>query len=104
MSILGVIEIWDKTHVFLADERFVPRSDKYSNYGLIKEHLLKHIIFLVSGEKKARAVKEMLENRRSTLPAAQVQPVCGIVYLVMDESAASLLSETRLEYNRHSYG
>jgi 6-phosphogluconolactonase len=34
---------WDKTHLFLADERFVPASDEDSNYGLIKEHLVSHI-------------------------------------------------------------
>ena len=34
---------WEKTHIFLADERFVPAYDKDSNLGLIKEHLLNHI-------------------------------------------------------------
>ncbi len=34
---------WDKIHIFLADERFVPPYDKESNYGLIKEHLLNHV-------------------------------------------------------------
>jgi 6-phosphogluconolactonase len=182
---------WDKTHIFLADERFVPASDKDSNYGLIKEHLVNHInmptqnihpvltrgitversagnyeedirrffhsgregfpafdlimlgigedghtaslfpgnrslseerrlvipavadkspterisltlpvinnagciVFLVTGQSKARAVKEVLEDRDSTLPAAQVKPVGGVVYFVMDEGAASLLSD-----------
>ncbi len=190
---------WDKTHVFLVDERFVPPADKDSNYALIREHLLqhinipnenihpistegitleesarryeedlrsffkigedkiadfdlimlgigedghtaslfpgspslregrclvipvvadnyphervsltlpiinnaRHIIFLVSGESKARAVKEVLENRRSTLPAAHVKPVSGVAYLVMDESAASLLSD--LDTSAHRF-
>jgi 6-phosphogluconolactonase len=34
---------WDRTHLFLADERFVPPSHNESNYGLIKEHLLSHV-------------------------------------------------------------
>ena len=34
---------WHRTHLFLADERFVPPSDSESNYGLIKEHLLSHV-------------------------------------------------------------
>jgi 6-phosphogluconolactonase len=34
---------WDRTHIFLADERFVPPSHNESNYGLIKEHLLSHV-------------------------------------------------------------
>ena len=34
---------WDRTHLFLADERFVPPSHNESNYGLIKEQLLSHV-------------------------------------------------------------
>jgi len=186
---------WEKTHIFLADERFVPSSDKESNYRLIREYLLshidipeanihpvqteeitlkqaaeryeddignffniqgdripvfdlimlgmgedghtaslfpgtpsleekrrltipviavkapnkrisltlpvlnkaKHIIFLVSGEDKAPAVKEMLESRDSELPAALVKPEHGSLLLVIDEAAASLLSIVRTE-------
>jgi hypothetical protein len=34
---------WDKTHIFFADERFVPYTDKVSNYRLINSHLLSRI-------------------------------------------------------------
>jgi 6-phosphogluconolactonase len=34
---------WDKTCLFLVDERFVPPSHNESNYGLINEHLLRHV-------------------------------------------------------------
>jgi 6-phosphogluconolactonase len=34
---------WDRTHVFFADERFVPHDDKASNYRMINEHLLSRI-------------------------------------------------------------
>ena len=182
---------WDKIHIFLADERFVPPYDKESNYGLIKEHLLNHvkipdenvhriqtegitleqsakkyeedirrffhlgddhfpdldlimlgigedghtaslfpgtpslavtrslavpvttdrvphqrisltlpvlmnakqIIFLVSGVNKARILKEILENRKSLLPAALVQRRSKTAYFVIDQGAASLLSD-----------
>ena len=35
--------LWEKTHIFLVDERFVPPSHKESNYRLIQEYLLNHI-------------------------------------------------------------
>ncbi len=31
---------WDKTHIFLVDERCVPFSDSDSNYGMIRSHLI----------------------------------------------------------------
>jgi len=34
---------WGKTHIFLADERFVSFDEPDSNYGMIKEALLRHI-------------------------------------------------------------
>lgn len=34
---------WQKTHVFLADERFVPAHDEESNYRLVRECLLNHV-------------------------------------------------------------
>ena len=186
---------WEKTHIFLADERFVPLSDKESNYHLIQEYLLnyinipeanihpvqteentleqaaeryedhirnffniqgdripefdlimlgigedghtaslfpgtpslkekrhltipviavkaphkrisltlpvlnkaKHIIFLVSGENKTHAVKEMLESKNSKLPAALVKPENGSLLLVIDEAAASLLTVSKVK-------
>ena len=185
---------WDRTHLFLADERFVPFSHSASNYGLIKEHLLSHvnmpeenvhriqtekitleqsarryeedirrffriegglvpqfdlimlgigedghtaslfpektslqertrlaipvitekfpgkritltlpvinnaskIIFLVTGRNKARVLKEIVENKKSSLPASRVHPKQGVVYFVIDKQAASLLSGRKM--------
>jgi 6-phosphogluconolactonase len=190
---------WDKTHIFLADERFVSQYDKESNYRLIRETLLKnipipeenvhpiqtdegssdkaarkyeevirsffhilndkiprfdlimlgmgedghtaslfpgtssikeksrliipvvadkstserisltlpvlnnakHIIFLISGEDKALAVKEMLENEASNLPAALVKPENVSLMVVLDKGAASLLSD--FDQSRHLF-
>ena len=181
---------WDRTHIFLVDERFVPHSHRESNYGLVKKHLLTHakipdenvhriqtegitleqsairyeeeirsffhiergslpefdlimlgigkdghtaslfpgkaslkertrlvipvtankfpheritltlpvinnarnIIFLVSGRNKARALKEILENKKSRLPASRVHLEQGMIYFIIDKGAASLLS------------
>lgn len=182
---------WEKTHIFLADERFVPAYDKDNNFGLIKQHLLnyieipdenlhtisteditleqsakkyeedirrffhlgvdqfpdldlimlgigedghtaslfpgtpplgvtrrlavpvttdrvphqrisltlpllinaKQIIFLVGGVNKARILKEILENGKGTLPAALVHRRSKTAYFVIDQGAASLLSD-----------
>ena len=32
--------VWDKTHIFFADERFVPENSPESNYHLVVHHLL----------------------------------------------------------------
>ena len=186
---------WDKTHIFLADERFVPPDDKTSNYRIINEHLLgriampkenihpiptqgltleqsaeryeadmrtffkigdndvpvfdliilgigadghtaslfpgtvsspgtkglaipvcadqspaerislalgvinnaKNICFLVTGEGKADAIKAIVEDKASVLPAAQVKPTRGTVLFLMDQGAASLLSNKGVE-------
>jgi 6-phosphogluconolactonase len=34
---------WARTHIFLADERFVPFSDRDSNYGMLNDLLLSHV-------------------------------------------------------------
>jgi len=185
---------WDRTHIFLADERFVPPSHNESNYNLIKEHLLSHvnisdenvhriqtegitleqsarryeedirrffrnkgdamprfdlimlgigedghtaslfpgkssqkerkhlaipvtaekspdkritltlpvinnarkIIFLVSGRDKAKGLKEIVEDKKSSLPASHVHLRQGMVYFIIDQPAASLLSGRKM--------
>ena len=44
---------------------------------------------------QAGVLKEILEHRKSTLPAALVRHGSRSVYFVMDEGAASLLTVTR---------
>jgi 6-phosphogluconolactonase len=41
----GVKEMlpWDKTHIFIVDERFVPLEHRDSNYRMLKETLLDHV-------------------------------------------------------------
>jgi len=36
-------DLWSQTHVFLADERFVPEDDLDSNMGMIKSNLLNYV-------------------------------------------------------------
>jgi 6-phosphogluconolactonase len=55
----------------------------------------RRIILLVTGAQKAEAIREIVEDRESRLPASLVRRRARSVYLVMDEGAASLLSDTR---------
>ncbi|UCH06067.1 MAG: 6-phosphogluconolactonase [Deltaproteobacteria bacterium] len=52
----------------------------------------RNIMFLVSGRTKAKALKEILENKESRLPASHVHLEQGMVYFMIDQPAASLLS------------
>ncbi|HUT71621.1 MAG TPA: 6-phosphogluconolactonase [Desulfatiglandales bacterium] len=54
------------------------------------------IMFLVSGRNKARALKEIVEDKKSSLPASHVHPKQGIVYFMIDKPAASLLSGRKM--------
>ncbi len=39
----GGVLPWEKIHLFFADERFVSHDDSDSNYGMIRQNLLRHI-------------------------------------------------------------
>jgi 6-phosphogluconolactonase len=53
----------------------------------------KRIMFLVTGANKAKRVKEIIEDEECTLPAALVHRRSKTAYFVMDQGAASLLSD-----------
>jgi 6-phosphogluconolactonase len=57
------------------------------------------VIFLVSGRKKAKVLKEVLEDfpDQKRLPAQSIQPINGDLYWMLDEEAGSLLSRQLLE-------
>ena len=50
------------------------------------------VVFLVSGARKAKVLKDILENDESAVPAAQVSPKDGTLVLIADAAAASRLS------------
>jgi 6-phosphogluconolactonase len=49
------------------------------------------VLFLVSGEGKARAVKEVLKGGEPGFPAARVLPVAGRLFWYLDSAAARML-------------
>jgi 6-phosphogluconolactonase len=74
---------WEKTHVFLADERFVPFESEESNYGMIKRNLLdpsgvnkENVHFLdaweenaeLSADKYARVIKDFFGLEQGGFP------------------------------------
>lgn len=50
------------------------------------------VIFLVTGEEKADALRRVLERRDGSLPAARIQPIDGEVCWLVDREAAGELS------------
>ena len=52
----------------------------------------RHIVFLVTGEEKARTVQTVLENTKIRLPAQKIRPLNGQLTWLLDRKAASLLS------------
>ncbi|HZQ70441.1 MAG TPA: 6-phosphogluconolactonase [Terriglobales bacterium] len=51
-----------------------------------------NVVFMATGENKAPVMKDILENLKSTLPAAQVQPSNGRLLWLLDRAAASQLT------------
>jgi 6-phosphogluconolactonase len=52
----------------------------------------RQIVFLVSGDKKARIIQQILKNEKSQLPAQMVKPKTGGLIWLLDKDAASLIS------------
>lgn len=52
----------------------------------------RQVLFLVSGARKARIVKKVLENEDPLLPAARIRPESGHLMWLLDTDAASLLA------------
>jgi 6-phosphogluconolactonase len=68
--------LWKDTHIFLADERFVPRDHPDSNYRLVREHLI--------------------------VQAGSVHPVAA-EGLSQEEGAARYEEEIRTFFDTHAY-
>jgi 6-phosphogluconolactonase len=49
------------------------------------------VLFLVTGEDKARALREVFEDPASRLPAARVRPAGGDLFWYVDRAAAANL-------------
>ncbi|UCD34373.1 MAG: 6-phosphogluconolactonase [Nitrospiraceae bacterium] len=54
-----------------------------------------HVLVMALGKNKAGAVREVVENDQSTLPASLVKPEKGSLTFLLDEDAGSLLSDKK---------
>ena len=52
----------------------------------------RHIVFLITGAKKARTVQAVLRDRKIRLPAQKIRPLNGQLTWLLDRGAASLLA------------
>lgn len=73
-----------------------PEVDRVS-FTLPLINAASNVLFLVSGESKAHILNQVLaDDDRQALPAQQIQPVSGRLVWMVDEQAASMLSEDRI--------
>jgi len=49
----------------------------------------KHVVFLVSGQTKARVIRTIFEEKTGLLPAERIQPLSGELTYLLDRKAAS---------------
>jgi len=52
----------------------------------------RNIVFMITGQKKAKTVRAVLEGRKKGLPALKIRPLNGNLVWLLDHEAASLLS------------
>ncbi|MBF0506454.1 MAG: 6-phosphogluconolactonase [Nitrospirae bacterium] len=97
---------WNRTHLFLADERFVPIDDPDSNYHLLHETLLKniplpegnfHAVVTDSPDPLSSAGRYEEEIRRFFMPGPEGIPEFDLIMLGMgaDGHTASLFPGKR---------
>ncbi|MBW2093761.1 MAG: 6-phosphogluconolactonase [Deltaproteobacteria bacterium] len=60
----------------------------------------RNVVFLVVGKEKARAVKSVLEDHDTRLPAVHVQPSTGSLIWILDRDAAFLLSKEMISVSQ----
>jgi 6-phosphogluconolactonase len=77
----------------LVVENYVPLKDSWRltfTYPLING--ARRVFFLVTEERKAGVVKEVVESMNSRLPASAVRPISGQLDWYLDQAAASHLT------------
>lgn len=105
---------WDRIHIFLVDERFVPDTDSESNYRMIRETLLDrvdipaknvHPIFTGEADPRISVQKYEKELIRFLKPPSGGIPVLDLVMLGLGEDGhtASLFPGTPVIEERQRF-
>ena len=113
LAVLKKPSQWDKIHIFIVDERFVPPEDNESNFLMINQTLLKHIniprenihqISTAENTPEASAIKYEEDLISFFKPARGEFPIIDLIILGIGEDGhtASLFPSTPLlRENRH---
>jgi len=54
-----------------------------------------NVMFLVTGNRKAKIVKEVIDDKYDLLPASMVKPESGKLFFLLDASAGSMLADSK---------
>jgi 6-phosphogluconolactonase len=82
---------WDEDRWVIASQAPSPPYRRISMTPLIL-NAAKHVIFIVSGQSKATALKKVLEDPSCGCPAGRIRPSAGSLLWMVDQPAASTLS------------
>lgn len=88
----GQIALEEKTKLVVAVKGGNPDLSRLTMTYQVLNHA-RQIVFLVSGKKKAAVLKAIFKHGKADLPAQRVQPITGELTWLLDNEAASLVSE-----------
>lgn len=90
----GQKPLYEKEKLVVAVKGGNPNVDRISmTVPLLNQ--ARHIVFLITGEDKAKTVQTVLEDRQIRLPAQKIRPLNGQLTWLLDRGAASLLYRKR---------
>jgi 6-phosphogluconolactonase len=88
---LGQNTLYEKEKLVVAVKGGDPNVNRISmTLPLLNQ--ARHIVFLITGQEKARTVQTVLEDRSIRLPVQRIRPLNGQLTWLMDRGAAALLS------------
>lgn len=87
----GQKSLYEKERLVVAVKGGNPNTNRIT-MTLLLLNQARHIVFIITGEEKARTVQRVLEDSKIRLPAQKIRPLDGQLTWLMDRSAAALLT------------